>query len=121
MIEQNIVISSIIMTITAILLVLLAALSLKVGPNSLLGLRLPWTVQNKKIWQASQQIGFITAVPMSIGILVVAWSIAVACSIKDNPVLIILPILAGLVMVVVNTIFISIYTYVLSKKDEYKE
>ncbi len=121
MIEQNTVISAIIMTITAVLLVLLAALSLKFGPNSLLGLRLPWTVQNKKIWQASQQILFITFVPMSIGIIVVAWSIVVAWTIKDNPVLIILPILAGLVMVVVNTIFISIYTYVLSKKDEYKE
>jgi len=121
MIEQNIVISSIIMTITAILLVLLAALSLKVGPNSLLGLRLPWTVQNKKIWQVSQQISFITSVPTSIGIIVVAWSIVVVRTIKDNPFLIILPVLAGLVMGVVNTIFISIYTYILSKKDEYKE
>ncbi|WP_028986845.1 SdpI family protein [Thermicanus aegyptius] len=110
-IEPNTV-AAVAMTIIAVLQVLLAALSLKVGPNSLLGLRLPWTMKNMKIWHASQQIGFITAVTTSIGILVVAWTI------KDNPLLI---ILLGVGMIVANTIFISIQTYVLSKKDEYKE
>ncbi|MBE3594595.1 MAG: hypothetical protein IMX04_06100 [Candidatus Carbobacillus altaicus] len=110
-IEPNTV-AAVAMTIIVVLQVLLAALSLKVGPNALLDFLRPWTVKNLKIWRVSQQIRFITTVTISIGILVMAWTI------KNNPLLI---ILLGAAMMVTNSIFISIETYVLSKKDEYKE
>jgi len=98
------------MSVIAILQIILGALSLKAEPNHLLGLRLPWTMKNKKIWRVSQRIMFVTSCTTSIGILIVC------ATVQNNPVLI---LVLSMVLLLSNVIAVCVYTYSLSKKEEY--
>ncbi|HEU4964169.1 MAG TPA: SdpI family protein [Bacilli bacterium] len=104
-------IMSIAMSIVALLQILLGALAMKAKPNSMLGLRLPWTMKNEKIWRVSQRLSFLTSVTTSIGIFIVC------ATVKNSPVLI---FVLSIAFIVANVMAVSLWSYFLSQRDEYR-